>query len=77
MNRRRRILLLLCGASAAACAPAPPTAPVAVDHCALQEYLEECEFDTGPEQAQCFARAPQEATRIASGIPQECREPRT
>ncbi|HET8744320.1 MAG TPA: hypothetical protein VFM98_01855 [Ramlibacter sp.] len=71
MNRHRRVLLLLL--PLAACTPAAD--PVAVDQCALQEYLEECEaeFATPEEAAACRAKAPTEATRIAAGIPQECR----
>jgi hypothetical protein len=79
LNRRRRALLLLCSVSAAACTPAPPQAPVAVDHCELREYLEECAASaaTPEEEAACRLRAPKEAIRIAAGIPPECRGPKT
>lgn len=70
MSRLLALLLL------AACAPAPD--PVAVDQCALREYLEECETElaTPEEAAACRLKAPKEATRVLAGIPAECRGPR-
>ena len=70
MNRTHLALLLLLSG----CMPAQE-AQVAVDQCALKEYLEECDSDlaTPEEQADCRRRAPKEATRVAAGIPPQCR----
>lgn len=47
----------------------------AVDQCELKEYLEECEAETATktELENCKRKASIEATRIAAGIPPECR----
>jgi hypothetical protein len=60
----------------AACAPPAPD-PVAIDHCVLKEYLEDCETElaTPEEQAACRRKASQESIRILAGIPAECRAP--
>lgn len=73
-----RAAILLIAVLASGCMPKPePT--LAVDACALKEYLQDCEDEltTPDEQTACKKSAPLQATRVRAGIPPECRGPST
>lgn len=56
-----------------------PELELAIDYCELEEYEQECElalWEEPKELEACKAKSVAEATRIAGGIPVQCKERR-